>query len=124
MLTLRQKQSYFAVLVARLIDRAGELGFMVTLGEAWRSPEEAARLAKSGKGIAASLHTQRLAVDLNLFDKDGAYLRSTAAHEPLGRWWERQHPQCRWGGRFPRPDGNHYEFNPKGLRSTDVNAEP
>jgi hypothetical protein len=106
-MTLRQKQSLFARLVARLIDQATALGYEVTFGEAYRSPEEAARLAKLGKGIANSLHTQRLAIDLNLF-RDGVYLTSTKSHEPLGEWWEEQHELCRWGGRFR--DGNHYSL--------------
>lgn len=111
-MTLRQKQSAFAVLVAELIRYATKQGYQVTFGDAFRSPEEAARLARLGKGIKNSLHTQRLAVDLNLF-MDGVYLSSTEAHRPLGEWWERQHPACRWGGRFTRADGNHYEWDPK-----------
>lgn len=113
-MTLREKQSLFALLVAELIFQAVKMGYAVTFGEAYRSPEEAARLAKTGAGIANSLHTQRLAIDLNLF-KDGVYLSSTEAHRPLGEWWEKQHAACRWGGSFKsRPDGNHYELNPKG----------
>jgi hypothetical protein len=106
-MTLRQKQSLFVVLVAELIQHATALGYELTFGEAQRSPAEAARLAKLGTGIATSLHVQRLAIDLNLF-KDGEYLRSTAAHTPLGEWWEQRHPLCRWGGRFK--DGNHYSL--------------
>jgi hypothetical protein len=106
-MTLREKQSLFALLVALLICEADRRGFRVTFGEAYRSPEEAARLAKAGKGIAQSLHTQRLAIDLNLF-KDGKYLSSTEAHRPLGEFWEQQHELCRWGGRFK--DGNHYSL--------------
>jgi hypothetical protein len=107
--TLRQKQSLFARHAALLILEAYELGFEVTLGEAWRSPEEARRLAGTGAGIAQSVHTQRLAVDLNLF-KGGVYLTGTEDHRPLGEWWERQHDLARWGGRFRRADGNHYSF--------------
>lgn len=109
-LTLRQKQSAFVQLVALLIAEADRLGYALTFGEAYRSPEEAARLAKAGKGITTSLHTQRLAIDLNLF-KDGVYLSSSEAHRPLGEWWERQSTAeytCAWGGRFG--DGNHYSL--------------
>lgn len=112
-MTLRQTQSHFAKLVPRLIDKAYELGFEVTLGESYRSPEEAARLAALGKGIKNSLHTQRLAIDLNLF-RNGYYLTSSESHRPLGEWWESQGGA--WGGRFtdaqgkPRPDGNHYSW--------------
>lgn len=106
-MTLREKQALFCGLAANLIQHAQNLGFEVTFGEAYRSPEEAARLAKLGKGIKNSLHTQRLAIDLNLF-KDGKYLSSGEDHRPLGEWWEQQDPLARWGGRFG--DGNHYSL--------------
>jgi len=109
-MTLREKQSWFAVLAAQLIEEAGRQGYDVTLGEAWRSPEEAARLAKAGKGIKRSLHCDRLAIDLNLF-KDGKYLTKTEQYEPLGLWWEAFSPpelKACWGGRFG--DGNHFSI--------------
>lgn len=109
-LTLRQKQSLFALKVSQLIAHAYLQGYEVTLGEAWRSPETAAAYAAQGKGIANSLHTQRLAIDLNLF-RDGKWLSSTEAHRPLGLWWEQQSDArvtCCWGGRFG--DGNHYSI--------------
>lgn len=112
-MTLREKQSLFASLVAQLIIEAREQGFEVTFGEAYRSPEEAARLAKLGKGIKNSLHCLKLAIDLNLF-RDGVYLSSSESHRPLGEWWEQQHDLCRWGGRFTRPDGNHYSLEHNG----------
>jgi hypothetical protein len=105
--TLRQKQSLFAGLFAKLILRAIATGYEVTIGEVQRTPEQAALNATRGTGIANSLHLLKLAGDLHLF-KDGAYLRSTEAHRPLGEWWERQHDLCRWGGRFG--DGNHYSL--------------
>ena len=109
-MTLRQKQSIFALRVARLIIRANEMGYELTGGEWYRSPQEAARLAKLGIGIAKSLHTQRIAIDLNLF-KDGVYLSSSEAFRPLGEWWERQSSpgaECAWGGRFK--DGGHFSI--------------
>jgi hypothetical protein len=105
--TLRQKQSLFVRLVTRLLAHIEAEGYDVTFGEAYRSPEEAARLARLGRGLANSLHTDKLAIDLNLF-KDGRYLSSTEAHRPIGEWWEQQHALCRWGGRFN--DGNHYSL--------------
>jgi hypothetical protein len=111
-MTLREKQSLFVVLVARLIQHATALGYALSFGEAWRSPEEAARLAKRDTGIARSLHTQRLAIDLNLF-KDGVYLRTADAHRPLGEWWKAQSTAdytCAWGGDFASGDANHYSI--------------
>lgn len=117
-MTLRLKQHAFTRLVAHLILRACALGFEVTLGEAWRSPEEAARLAAAGKGIAGSLHGKRLAIDLNLFRR-GVYLTQTEPYAQLGRWWEAQStPEyvCAWGGRFRRPDGGHFSIAHGGRR--------
>jgi len=108
-MTLREKQSLFAYLVARLILRATTLGYEITLGEAWRSKAAAEANVAAGTGILYSLHRSKLAIDLNLF-KDGKYLSSTEAHRVLGEWWERQHELCRWGGRFKRRDGNHYSM--------------
>ena len=111
-LSLREKQSAFAIAVAKLILQAEKLGYGVTLGEAWRSGPEAARLAKASKGILNSLHCQRLAIDLNLF-KDGTFLQKTEDYLPLGEWWEAQNlitsdiDYC-WGGRFN--DGDHFSF--------------
>jgi hypothetical protein len=117
-LTLREKQSRFAVLVAQLILEAQRLGYQVTFGEAYRSPEEAARLAHAGLGIARSLHTDRLAIDLNLF-VDGVYQTATSAYGELGAWWEAQSDDevvCAWGGRFARADGNHFSIAHGGRR--------
>lgn len=109
--TRGEAQRYFAgVLLPELLRQALALGFEVTLGEAWRSPETAELYARAGKGIAHSLHTDRVAIDLNLF-KGGVYLTASIDHEPLGLWWEARDPGCRWGGRFTPPDGNHYSFS-------------
>ncbi len=114
-MTLREKQSEFARFVAHLVLEAERQGYAVTFGEAWRPPETAALYAKQGKGIARSVHIDRLAVDLNLF-RDGQYLSDTETYRPLGEWWERQHELARWGGRFSRPDGNHFSFEHQGRR--------
>jgi hypothetical protein len=111
-MTLREKQSLFVRLFAELIERIYQAGYELTLGEAFRTPEQAALDAAKGTGIVHSLHTQRLAIDLNLF-KDGVWLETSDAHRPFGEWWEAQSTpdyQCKWGGRFPKPDGNHYSI--------------
>jgi hypothetical protein len=109
-MTLLEKQQLFARLAAALILRATALGFEVTLGEAYRSKEEAERLSALGKGSKVSLHQDRLAIDLNLF-RNGAYLTRTEDYTPLGDWWKAQHALCRWGGDFAtRKDGNHFSL--------------
>lgn len=117
MKTLGKAQEDFAECVAMLINQALKLGFKVRIGEVERSQEQAKANAKSGKGIANSLHLKRLAVDIHLF-KDGKYLTSTKSHEPLGVWWEGLGkkmglPLC-WGGRFG--DGNHYSHEWQGVK--------
>ncbi len=114
-MTLRQRQSLFARLYAKLILHAYELGYEVTFGETLRPPEMVAIYVERGTGSANSLHPLKLAGDFNLF-KDGRYLSSTESHRILGEYWESLHELCRWGGRFSRPDGNHYEVTRKPWR--------
>lgn len=109
--TLRQKQSRFMRMLAQLIQKAEALGYEVTGAELYRPPRVAELYAEEGKGIRNSLHSQRLAVDLNLF-KDGVYLTQTEDHRPLGEWWESIGGT--WGGRFD--DGNHYSLEHNGLK--------
>ncbi len=106
MASLNSIQFEFTSLVPRLINKAIELGFQVTLGDAYRDP-------RVPYGHANSAHKKRLAIDLNLF-KDGKYLESTEAHKELGEWWKLQHPLARWGGDFR--DGNHYSFEYDGVK--------
>jgi len=94
-MTLGQKQRKFSKMVALLILFAYEKGFEISLGDAY---------ATTGH-INDSFHYKRLAIDLNLF-KNGRYLTSTKAHEPLGLFWESIDGS--WGGRFQ--DGNHYSL--------------
>lgn len=109
--TLGQAQRRFARMVARLIDQAHEMGFEVTLGDAYRDPRVFGAMGeRGGYGESRSAHKQRLAIDLNLFS-GGRYLTSTEDHRPLGEWWERQGGS--WGGRFN--DGNHYSLKFNGI---------
>lgn len=98
---LRQKQSIFARMVADLILWAYDQGYEITFGDAY---------AKTGHKTG-SLHYNRLAIDLNLF-KDGQYLQTTEAHQPLGDYWESIGGT--WGGRFN--DGNHYSLAHNGMK--------
>jgi len=111
--TLRQKQSRFVRLVGLLIQYAYAHGYELTFGEAWRTPEQAARNAAAGRGIRSSLHIDRLAIDLNLF-RAGKFLDQSEDHRPLGEYWESLAPDCRWGGRFG--DGNHYSIEHGGRK--------
>ncbi|MDT3252754.1 M15 family metallopeptidase [Serratia sp. root2] len=112
-MTLSEKQQLFTKLIAQLIMWADEKGYRLTFGEAYRTPEQAKLNVQSGKGIANSLHTQRLAVDFNLFI-NGQYQTDSAAYTELGKFWESIGGS--WGGRFSRPDGNHFSLEHNGVR--------
>lgn len=97
-MSLIDKQHRFAIEAAKLILVAESMGYIVTLGDAYR--DERCRY-----GSTQSKHRKRLAIDLNLF-KNGVYLTETSDHLPLGQHWELIGGV--WGGRFN--DGNHYEW--------------
>lgn len=106
---LWERQSLFTKNVAKLINYINDQGYTCTLGEVYRTPEQAALNAKTGKGIKNSLHCDRLAVDINLFTKDGQYQAKTEQYKPFGDYWEKLNQFNKWGGSFPRGDGNHFE---------------
>jgi hypothetical protein len=106
-MTLRQKQSMFISMLARLILYAESLGYELTMGRGYVSP--AANKAEGGH--PRSTHLYKLAIDLNLF-KNGKYLSSTKSHESLGIYWESMGGT--WGGRFN--DGNHYSIEHNGVK--------
>ncbi|MDZ7322951.1 M15 family metallopeptidase [Kosakonia sacchari] len=112
-MSLSEKQQKFTVMIGELIKWAAKNGYGLTFGEAYRTPEQAQLNAKNGKGIVNSLHTQRLAVDFNLFI-NGQYQTDSAAYKPLGEFWESIGGV--WGGRFSRPDGNHFSLEHNGVK--------
>jgi len=84
-MSLREKQSKFAHMVALLILHAEQLGFEVTGGDWYRDP-------RSTYGHPRSLHRKRLAFDPNLF-LDGRYLdgnhsETDKAYNDLHDFWD------------------------------------
>jgi hypothetical protein len=112
---LLRQQQLFTANVGKLILYAYQMGYDLTFGEAWRTPEQAALNAAKGIGIKGSLHVDRLAVDFNLFRGD-RYLPQSQDHAELGRFWKTLHPLNRWGGDFKKRDGNHYSMEWEGRK--------
>lgn len=117
-MTLQQTQDLFTRLVCQLIDHAHSLGYEVSFGEAWRPQVTADYYAAHGEGIRDSLHTMRLAIDLNVF-LNGKYQTQLDAYRPLGQFWETlasNDAKTRWGGSFvdkegnPDPDCDHFSI--------------
>lgn len=110
-MTLHEKQTVFATNVSLLINYINAHNHKVTMGECYRTPQQAQWNAQHGTGIAHSLHTERLAIDLNLFDDSGKYLADKSDYEPFGKYWESLHTMNRWGGVFTHlVDSNHFEM--------------
>jgi len=110
-MTLREKQSKFAEMIWELLGEVRRRGWEVTLDEFYRPPETAALYAKQGRGSVKSLHTLKLAADINLFI-GGKYQQSTKAYEPLGVFWEGLGGA--WGGRFN--DARHFSLPHGGMK--------
>jgi hypothetical protein len=113
--TLAEKRCRFTTMIGKLIEFANGLGFGVALDQVKRTQLEADANAASGRGIPNSLHLYGLAADINLY-RGAMWLGTSADHLPLGTYWESLAPDARWGGRFSKPDGNHYSLEHNGVK--------
>lgn len=97
-MSLVTEQAAFLLDVCRLVQFATNLGFVLTAGELYRTPEQQEIYMKTGRSQTMnSLHLKRLAVDFNIF-KDGKLVSSKAVLAPLGAYWETLNPLNSWGG--------------------------
>jgi len=109
-MALVTEQAAFLQDVARLIQYAADIGWTVTAGELYRTPEQQAIYVKTGRSKTMnSFHLKRLAVDLNFF-KDGKLVYDVTALKPLGTFWESLSEKNSWGGNWNSfKDVPHFE---------------
>lgn len=111
-MTLIEKQTQLVIQMGDLTRDLYARGYNFRIGEWYRPPELAELYAKEGRGIARSLHCLSLAFDLCLY-RGEKYLTKSEDYREAGELWESYSTQeftCAWGGRFLKPDGNHFSF--------------
>lgn len=114
-MSLNQKQIEFTATLGKFLVWCAKNGYDVILAEVFRPPEQAALMAKTGKGIRNSNHRKKLAGDMFLM-KEGKITWNTADYAPLGKKWKSLHPLARWGGDFKGRDAVHFSFEHNGVR--------
>jgi len=125
-MTLREKQSVFALNVSKLIAYAYEIGYEITLGEAYRTQcqqylyFEGRKIMKIGSDLKLAVtkpksktmnskHRDKLAIDINLF-KDGKYLTDKESFKPLAEYWKSLNDK-NTSGYFWHWDFNHFQMS-------------
>lgn len=92
-MSLVVEQAAFLLDATKLIQKATELGFVVTGGELYRTAEQQQIYIKTGRSKTMnSKHLSRLAIDLNMF-KDGKLIYDVEALKPIGEYWENLSPK-------------------------------
>lgn len=107
---LVQAQAQFALDVSSLIREAFRLGYIVSLGEVWRTPEQQAIYVKMGRSRTMnSQHLSRLAIDLVL-RKGDTICATVEDFRPLGDYWCSLRPENEWGGNWRSfKDAPHFQ---------------
>lgn len=112
-MSLVQEQAEFLLDAAKLIQYASQLGFVVTGGELFRTPEQQQIYLKTGRSkTMASNHLRRCAIDLNFF-LNGKLVYDIPTLKPIGDYWESLCPKNSWGGSWSSfKDVPHFERRP------------
>jgi len=109
-MSLVNDQAAFLLDMCKLIQKATEMGFVVTGGELARTVEQQQIYVKTGRSKTMnSIHLKRCAIDLNFF-KDGKLTYDVAVLKPVGDYWESLNPKNQWGGNWKSfKDVPHFE---------------
>lgn len=112
-MSLVAEQAEFLRHVCLLLNKADELGFVVTGGELYRTPEQQAIHVRAGRSTTLhSNHLRRCAIDLNVF-ANGRLCYDIPTLTPLGEYWQSLHPKNSWGGFWKSfKDVPHFERRP------------
>jgi hypothetical protein len=110
-MTLRERQSIFAINLAKLIVWINEQpDHTCTLGEVYRTDEQQYIYIKLGKSKSKrSKHQDRLAADINIFIS-GEYQTQSDAYEEAAKYWQSLHPDNQAGYEWSW-DANHFQMN-------------
>ena len=109
-MSLVNEQAAFLLDMCKLIQKATDMGFVVTGGELARTVEQQQIYVKTGRSKTMnSIHLKRCAIDLNFF-KDGKLTYDVAVLKPVGDYWESLNPKNQWGGNWKSfKDVPHFE---------------
>jgi hypothetical protein len=109
-MSMVDEQFAFLQDVMKLVAYAAQLGFKVTGGELFRTPEQQAIYIQKGlTHTSNSYHLKRLAIDLNFF-KDDSLVGDISVLTPLGNYWQSLNPKNSAGMLWESfKDTDHFE---------------
>lgn len=112
-MTLGQHQQAFAYDVMKLFSFIHENGLFIRIGEAQRTQEQQEIYMQRGLSKTMnSMHLQKCAIDLFIFDSSNRFIRDKASLSFVGAYWESLSDLNRWGGNFKSfTDTPHFERN-------------
>ena len=114
-MTLNAKQVEFTRTIAYFLVWCAENDYEVIGAELYRTQEQADWYASQDRGIANSVHTKKLALDIFRY-VNGRISWKNEDYEEMGEKWKSMHPLARWGGDFRRKDSVHFSFEHNGVK--------